>query len=315
VPDYLRETEPRAGEINFGDMGLQLSRAPRAFKVWLSIQTFGLDAFRRAIDRSLDLADRVRQRVTTHATLEIVAPPSLSVTCVRRRFPEAPDLATEDALNRALALEVERAGIGLVTTTTLAGRAVIRLCVLNHATGPSDVDAIVDLLGTAEVELDPAATGLAELNTDALAWAGPVDGGRRGVSPRLLQDLPALAGTPPEALARIAGIAEERAVEAGTAIVTRDELGGDFFLILDGAVEVVIDDAVVATLGAGEFFGELAALDWGAGYGYPRLATVVARTPLRLVVLPDRSLDFAMRLSAGLDRAVREAFHARLPRR
>ena len=39
-------------------------------------------------------------------------------------------------------------------------------------------------------------------------------------------------------------------------------------------------------MSAGDFFGELAALDWGAGYGYTRLATVVATSPARLVVVP-----------------------------
>ena len=97
--------------------------------------------------------------------------------------------------------------------------------------------------------------------------------------------------------------------------MTRAETGGDFFLIVEGEVEVAVDGTLIATLAAGDFFGELGALDWGAGYGYPRMATVTARTPLRVVVLPDRSLAFAMRLSTSLDRAVRQAFHERLPRR
>jgi glutamate/tyrosine decarboxylase-like PLP-dependent enzyme len=315
VPDYLRETQPKNGEVNFGDMGLQLSRAPRALKVWLSIRTFGLAAFRAAIDRSLDLADRLRDRIALHDALEVAAPPSLSITCVRRRFPEAGSPEVEDALNRALALEVERAGLGLVTTTTLAGRTAIRLCVLNHATGPDDVDAIVDLLATADVAATAAEAALGEQNSDALAWAGPAPGRTAGVPPALLGGLAVLADTSDEALRRIASIAEERTHAQGAVVVTRFEPGGDFFLIVEGEVEVEIDGTVVATLVAGDFFGELGALDWGAGYGYARMATVTARTPLRVVVLPDRSLAFAMRLSTPLDRAVRRAFHERLPRR
>lgn len=315
VPDYLRETQPREGEVSFGDMGLQLSRAPRALKVWLSIRTFGLAAFRAAIDRSLDLADRARDRIASYDALEIVAPPSLSITCVRRRFPEAASLEVEDALNRALALEVERAGLGLVTTTTLAGRTAIRLCVLNHATSSEDVDAIVDLLATAAVSPDAAAAALGEQNTGALAWAGPAPSGQAGVPPSLLRSLAVLADTPAGALDRIAAIAVERTIADGTVVVRRSEVGGDFFLIVEGQVEVDVDGTVVATLEAGDFFGELGALDWGAGYGYPRMATVTARTPLRVVVLPERSLAFAMRLSTSLDRAVRQAFHERLPRR
>ena len=123
-----------------------------------------------------------------------------------------------------------------------------------------------------------------------------------------------LVDTPDEALRRIASIANERTIAKGEVIVTRAEMGGDFFLIVEGEVEVAVDGTLI-TLAAGDFFGELGALDWGAGYGYPRMATVTARTPLRVVVLPDRSLVFAMRLSTSLDRAVRQAFHERLPRR
>ena len=45
-------------EVNFSDRGLQLSRMCRALKVWMSIQTFGLAAFRAAVDQALDLAAR-----------------------------------------------------------------------------------------------------------------------------------------------------------------------------------------------------------------------------------------------------------------
>ena len=45
------------------------------------------------------------------------------------------------------------------------------------------------------------------------------------------------------------------------------------------------DGAELATLGAGEFFGELAAIDWGAGFGRSRSASVIALAPSRLAVL------------------------------
>ena len=52
VPDYLKDAEVAEGEVNFSDLGLQLTRGWRALKIWLSIQTLGLDAF-RARDRSV----------------------------------------------------------------------------------------------------------------------------------------------------------------------------------------------------------------------------------------------------------------------
>ncbi len=51
-------------------MGLQLTRGWRVLKVWLSIQTVGLDAFRAAIDTSLDLAAHAQARVEATPELE-----------------------------------------------------------------------------------------------------------------------------------------------------------------------------------------------------------------------------------------------------
>ena len=53
-PDYLDldSTGTHAtGGVNLGDWGLQLSRGFHALKVWMSVQAFGLAAFRAAIDR------------------------------------------------------------------------------------------------------------------------------------------------------------------------------------------------------------------------------------------------------------------------
>ena len=46
----------------------------------------------------------------------------------------------------------------------------------------------------------------------------------------------------------------------------------------------------MAQLGPDEFFGEIAALDWGAGFGYPRIAQVVAVDPLEVLVYPGEKL-------------------------
>src|SRR5215472_9116934 len=56
-PDYLEGDATRdADEVNFADRGLQLSRGFRALKIWTSVQTFGLSAFRACVQRNLDLA-------------------------------------------------------------------------------------------------------------------------------------------------------------------------------------------------------------------------------------------------------------------
>ena len=83
LPDYLRDVSTHA-KVNFSDRGLQLSRMCRALKVWMSVQAFGLDAFRDAVDRALDLAEEAAARVEASAELELLAPVELSVVALRR---------------------------------------------------------------------------------------------------------------------------------------------------------------------------------------------------------------------------------------
>src|SRR6185437_1060770 len=87
--DYLRDAEVDEGVVNFADYGLQLTRTSRAFKLWLSLATFGVDAFRDAIDATFDLAEQARRRIEESESLELVAPPSLSIVCFRHRSHDA----------------------------------------------------------------------------------------------------------------------------------------------------------------------------------------------------------------------------------
>ena len=76
---------------------------------------------------------------------------------------------------------------------------------------------------------------------------------------------------------------DEISVEAGHELVKEGSIGHEFFLILDGQAKVKMKGRTVASLGPGQYFGELALLDKG-----PRNATVVAETPMTLVVLGQR---------------------------
>jgi aromatic-L-amino-acid decarboxylase len=296
VPDYLRDAAAEDEEVNFADLGLQLTRTSRALKVWLSIRTFGLDAFRTAIDRALDLAALAHARVEASDELEPMAPPSLGIVCFRRRFGGIEDEDELDRLNAGLVTALEQSGLGLVSSTRLRGRYAIRICVLNHATSQRDVEQVLDFLERAqptavdeallryERHPDVAHTQVAADRFDAI----DLDELRR-------------RGT-------------ERTAEPSEEVVTRWDSTRDFYVILEGAVEVTIDGERVAELGAGDFFGELAALEWGAGFSYPRLATVTATRPVRMVVFPADSLAELMRDIPALEREIRRRAGDRLLR-
>jgi CRP-like cAMP-binding protein len=89
----------------------------------------------------------------------------------------------------------------------------------------------------------------------------------------VVQRLPLFEGLDDDALQKIAAAAEERAFAAGDVLVREGSLGLAVFFIVGGHCEVRHDASgkVLATLGPGEVFGEMALLDPG-----PRTASVVA---------------------------------------
>jgi CRP-like cAMP-binding protein len=108
----------------------------------------------------------------------------------------------------------------------------------------------------------------------------------------------------------IARSTEEIQVPAGKELVTQGETGREFFVIVEGSAIVVRDGEQITTLGPGDFFGELALLDRG-----PRSATVIAETPMQLLVLAQREFSglldevpsLAHKLLKGMAKRVREA--------
>jgi voltage-gated potassium channel len=128
-----------------------------------------------------------------------------------------------------------------------------------------------------------------------------------------LATLPLFASLAPDDLERVSSWARELHVEAGDAVTRRWDAARDFYVILEGRATVEREDVPLGELGPGDFFGELAALDWGAGYGYARLATVTAVDPLRLLVLAPAHLAQLMAEAPSIDDLVRAAVRERLP--
>jgi CRP/FNR family cyclic AMP-dependent transcriptional regulator len=131
----------------------------------------------------------------------------------------------------------------------------------------------------------------------------------------LLGGCPLFRGLDPDQLTAVAETATEIDVPAGRVIARQGEIGTGFFIIVEGHVRVVRDAKTLATLGPGEFFGELSVLD-----RLPRVAQVVATSPTRClavaswdferVLLEHPALALAiLRELAGRLRAVTEQQH------
>ncbi len=161
LPEYLQDTELGRAHVNFANRGVQLTRAFRALKVWMSIRTFGVAAFRDAIDRALDLTEAAGERIRASEELELLSPPSLGVVCFRYRPPGrgggeaaggAGDRAADrsdpagsgdpgalEGINAAIQDRIVEDGFAMMSSTRLRGAYSLRLCILNYRSGRADV--------------------------------------------------------------------------------------------------------------------------------------------------------------------------------
>ena len=108
--------------------------------------------------------------------------------------------------------------------------------------------------------------------------------GKRGVD--LLARVPLFAGLSRRHLRAMADRADQVEFRPGEAIVVEGMQGGAFFAIVEGKARVTRGKRTLATLGPGDFFGELALLDGGE-----RTASVVAETPMLCVRIFKRAFD------------------------
>jgi CRP/FNR family cyclic AMP-dependent transcriptional regulator len=81
-------------------------------------------------------------------------------------------------------------------------------------------------------------------------------------------------------LERLAGLLQVQSVAAGHQLVREGGFAHEFFLIEDGEAAVLQDGERIATLGPGDFFGEIGLLETER-----RTASVVATTPLDVIVM------------------------------
>ncbi len=134
LPDYLQDLRGM-GEVNPCDYGIQLSRGFRALKVWLSVQVFGMAAFRAAVEHGFELAEYAQRRLESMPDWEIVSPAQMG-TLAFRYAPSPIDTRLVDAMLKD--------GHALVSSTVLRGVAALRMCTINPRTTHQDIDGTLE---------------------------------------------------------------------------------------------------------------------------------------------------------------------------
>ena len=124
-----------------------------------------------------------------------------------------------------------------------------------------------------------------------------------------LRTVPLFAHMGRSELQRLGQLTDEIEVGLDRVLAEQGEIGHEFFFVLDGRLMVLDGHRPIATMGPGDFFGEIALLD-----GRPRTATVRAEGITRLLVIGHREFHALMDEFPSVRTAVLEAVAERLRR-
>jgi glutamate/tyrosine decarboxylase-like PLP-dependent enzyme len=140
-PEYLNDVRAVDQDVNFADYGEQLTRGPRALKVWLSVRYYGVAAIRDTIARGMALAEYMEARLRELPEFEILSPAQFGVLCFRLRG--SGTLDDVNALNMRVNAAVNGTGRFLMSSTVLRGAYSLRVCTHGFRTTADDLDALI----------------------------------------------------------------------------------------------------------------------------------------------------------------------------
>ena len=122
-----------------------------------------------------------------------------------------------------------------------------------------------------------------------------------------LSGVPFFDGFSPEELQRVAQLADDVEAEPGAVLVEQGRVGQECYVILDGQASVYVGEEHITTSGPGAMVGEMALLEHK-----PRNATVVADTPMKLIVLDTHAFKQLLEEMPKVNDRVMETLAARL---
>ncbi len=125
--------------------GPEASRRARSLAVWATLRAYGRSGYRAMVERHLDLAERLAERVDTSPELERLAEVPLNIVCFRFH-PAGLDEPELDDLNTRIGKALLAEGRVYVGTTRFEGRVAFRPAIVNWRTTAADTDLIADVV-------------------------------------------------------------------------------------------------------------------------------------------------------------------------
>jgi len=144
---YLQDVAEGRGVPNFHEISPELSRDFRGLRVWLPIQLHGLEAFREQLQEKLELTRWAYQQLREEPRFEILDEPQLSIVA----FASRPRRGDPNAVGAEVLRRVNARRRVFLSSTTLRGRYVLRICVLSFRSHADRVrEAVLALREEAE---------------------------------------------------------------------------------------------------------------------------------------------------------------------
>jgi CRP/FNR family cyclic AMP-dependent transcriptional regulator len=130
---------------------------------------------------------------------------------------------------------------------------------------------------------------------------------RRDEKVELISRIPLFARCSKRELVKIASLADQVDVQDGEVLTQEGKPGREFFVLVEGSAEVLQGSRKVATLGRGDFLGEIALLT-----NAPRTATVRTTTPVSVLVMTSREFSTLLHRFPDIERKILRAVADRL---
>jgi glutamate/tyrosine decarboxylase-like PLP-dependent enzyme len=137
--DVLQQAEHRDEAWNPADLAHHLSRRARGLPFWFSLAMHGTDAYRDAMEATLDVTRHGAELIRQNEHVELVLEPELSVLVFRR-------IGWSPAQYQTWSDRILTKGIAFVVPSSWQGETVLRLCIVNPRTTAGGIAQIIDTL-------------------------------------------------------------------------------------------------------------------------------------------------------------------------
>jgi len=134
--EYL-DTLTDGGEFNPSDYAYNLTRRARGLPLWFSLATYGVAAYRKAVEDNINVAHKIAEVIRKREDLKLVREPELSIVVFEKKGWQLADY-------EAWSDRILKQGLGFVTPSSHLGKPNARFAIVNPRTDVKLLTQIID---------------------------------------------------------------------------------------------------------------------------------------------------------------------------